>query len=237
MFGASSPPASPSPATAAPTPRVTAATAIYQTLHADLVSMRLTPGTALLEKALTERFDVSRTPVREALIRLSEDGLVDILPQSGTFVSRIPVARIPEAVIIRKALEGVTVKLAATSASRFDVAHIDEIMALLRRLAAEDRLADFLAADESFHEAIAEIAGHPGIWTYLKPAKTQIDRARCLTLPVLHRMAQVVAEHQIIRDAIASHDVEAAAAAMDHHLGAVIPDIAQLRDQYPDYFM
>ena len=59
--------------------------------------MEMTPGTPLNEKVLTERFGVSRTPVREALIGLVEDGLVDVFPQSGTFVARIPVALIPEA--------------------------------------------------------------------------------------------------------------------------------------------
>lgn len=198
--------------------------------------MRLLPGTPLTEKALTERFNVSRTPVREALIRLSEDGLVDIQPQSGTFVSRIPVAKIPEAVIIRKALEGATVERAATSASRYDIAHLDHILALQRQLADQDDSPAFLAADESFHEAIAVISGHPGIWEFLMPAKAQIDRARSLTMPVLHRMTVVTQEHQVIRDAIANHDPKAAIAAMDRHLGAVILDIAQLRNQYPDYF-
>lgn len=220
-----------------PAARVTAATAIYRALHADLLSMTLPPGMPLTEKALTERFNVSRTPVREALIRLSEEGLVDIQPQSGTFVSRIPVAQIPEAVIIRKALEGATVERAAANASRYDIAQLDRILTLQRQLAAQDDSAAFLAADESFHEAIAVISGHPGIWNYLKAAKAQIDRARCLTMPALHRMTSVIEEHQIIRNAIASHDAMAAAAAMDRHLSAVIPDVAQLRDQYPNCFV
>ena len=237
MSGRTSPLLPVSSVAGAPAARVTAATTIYQALHADLVTMALMPGTPLTEKARTERFSVSRTPVREALIRLCEDGLVDIQPQSGTFVSRIPVAQIPEAVIIRKALEGATVERAAAGASRYDIAHLDRILALQRQLAAQDDTAAFLAADESFHEAIAVISGHPGIWDYLKPAKAQIDRARCLTMPALHRMTSVIDEHQTIRDAIASHDAKAAVAAMDRHLGAVIPDIAQLRDQYPDCFV
>src|SRR5262245_33342750 len=102
--------------------RVTAASAIYRTLHDAIVAMELVPGTSLQEKALTLRFGVSRTPVREALIRLAEDGLVDIFPQSGTFVSRVPVGAIPEAVVIRQALEDVTVTRAASSATPADIA-------------------------------------------------------------------------------------------------------------------
>ena len=84
--------------------RVTAAGAIYERLHADIVSLRMPPGMLLQEKRIAEEFGVSRTPVREALLRLSEGGLVDIFPQSGTVVSRVPVSVIPDGVVVRTAL-------------------------------------------------------------------------------------------------------------------------------------
>lgn len=145
----------------APAGRMTTATAIYRELHAAIVSMQMTPGTALNEKVLTERFGVSRTPVREALIRLVEDGLVDVFPQSGTFVARIPVALIPEAVVIRQALEGATVERAAAVASAKDVEWLDEILARQQFFADRQNMSAFHEADEAFHEAIAGIAGMP----------------------------------------------------------------------------
>ncbi|WP_246088779.1 GntR family transcriptional regulator [Phreatobacter stygius] len=217
--------------------RTTTATAIYRDLHAAIVSMQLTPGTALNEKMLTERFGVSRTPVREALIRLVEDGLVDIFPQSGTFVARIPVGLIPEAVIIRQALEDATVSRAAASATPEDMARLDDILARQKFFSDRQDLNAFHEADEAFHETIAAISGHPGIWTYLKPAKVQIDRCRRLTLPALGRMEFVLSEHALIRDAIAAHDVTAARAAMHKHLSAVIPDTEKLRSTFPDSFV
>ena len=217
--------------------RVTTATVVYRELHAAIVSMQLRPGTALNEKALTERFGVSRTPVREALIRLVEDGLVNIYPQSGTFVAPIPTSLIPEAVVIRQALEGATVERAAERATEQDVKRLDDILARQRFLADRHDLNGFHEADEAFHEVIADIAGHPGIWRYLKPVKVQIDRARRLTLPALGRMEHVIGEHVVIRDAIAGHDVKAACAAMKVHLSAVIPDVEQLRGTYPDCFV
>ncbi len=165
--------------------RVTTATAIYRELHAAIVAMEMTPGTPLNEKVLTERFGVSRTPVREALIRLVEDGLVDVFPQSGTFVARIPVALIPEAVVIRQALEGATVERAAAKATVKDIERLDEILARQQFFADRQNMSAFHEADEAFHEAIAGISGHPGIWNYLKPVKVQIDRARRMTLPAL----------------------------------------------------
>src|ERR1700743_3574866 len=79
-----------------PPPRITSASAIFETLRGEIVTMALPPGAPLVEKVLTLRFGLSRTPVREALIRLAEIGLVDIFPQSGTFVARIPLAALPE---------------------------------------------------------------------------------------------------------------------------------------------
>jgi DNA-binding GntR family transcriptional regulator len=216
--------------------RVTTASAIHEHLLGEILSLQLSPGTALQEKLIAEEFGVSRTPVREAIIRLAEAGLVDIFPQSGTFVSRVPVNAIPEAVMIRKALEGATVEGAAEIADEKSVARLDAIIARQRALAGIGDTSAFHEADEAFHEAIADISGHPGIWKLLKQAKVQIDRARRLTLPVLGRMDWVIGEHAIIRDAIAAHDPAAARAAMMKHLSAVIPDIGLLVEQYPDYF-
>ncbi|ANM13146.1 MULTISPECIES: GntR family transcriptional regulator [unclassified Rhizobium] len=226
----------PSPAIGGRLRRVTTAGAIYERLHANIVSLRMPPGMALQEKRIADDFGVSRTPVREALLRLSEGGLVDIYPQSGTVVSRVPVSAIPEAVVVRKALEGTTVETAARLATAADIARLDAIITRQRSHAATGNAASFHEEDESFHEAIAQISGYPGIWVILKTVKVQIDRARRLTLPVLGRMDNVVHEHMIIRDALAAHDAVAARDAMIHHLSAVIPDVDELRSRYPDYF-
>lgn len=216
--------------------RITTAGAIYERLYADIVSLRMPPGMSLQEKRIAEDFGVSRTPVREALLRLSEGGLVDIYPQSGTVVSRVPVSAIPEAVVVRKALEGTTVETAALTATAADIARLDTIIARQQAHAAAGNTSSFHEEDEAFHEAIAQIAGYPGIWAILKTVKVQIDRARRLTLPVLGRMGNVVQEHIVIRDTLAAHDAAAARAAMIHHLSAVIPDVDELRSRYPDYF-
>lgn len=217
--------------------RSTSASAIYRDLQHQIVTMALKPGTALGEQMLAGRYGVSRTPVREAFIRLSEERLVDVLPQQGTFVSRLDIALIPEAVVIRQALEGATVEHAARIASEQDIALLDDILAEQGLHRDRNALGRFMNADERFHEAIATIARLPGLWSYLKPAKVHIDRARWLTLPFLGRTTPVIAEHQIIRDAIARHDPAAAREAMTVHLQAVFPDIASLRTQFSDYFV
>src|ERR1700712_703174 len=185
--------------------RVTTAGAIFLRLYDDIVALRMPPGAALQEKKIAEEFGVSRTPVREALLRLSEGGLVEIYPQAGTVVSRIPVSAIPEAVVVRKALEAATVEKATRIATERDIDGLDAIIARQKALAALGDTSGFHEQDEALHEAIAKIAGYPGIWAILKTVKVQIDRARRLTLPALGRMDYIVQEHVSIRDAIAAH--------------------------------
>lgn len=220
-----------------PVRRVTTATVIYHELYEAIVNMRLVPGTPLQEKTLTQRFGVSKTPVREALIRLAEDGLVDIYPQSGTFVSHIPIGSLPEATVIRLALEDTAIQRATEIATPADIAQLDTKLANQRMLAELGDIDAFHEADEAFHEAIALIAGYPNIWKLLRQVKVQINRARRLTLPVAGRMEQVIGEHVVVRDAMARHDVAAARVALRDHLNVFIPDVGRLRLQYPDYFI
>src|SRR5947209_4557174 len=86
----------------------TAAKALYRELKADIVSMRRQPGDPIVEREIAASYGVSRTPVREAVLRLADEALVDIFPQSGTFVAKIPLAALPEAILVRKVLEQLT---------------------------------------------------------------------------------------------------------------------------------
>jgi DNA-binding GntR family transcriptional regulator len=199
--------------------------------------MSLVPGTPLQEKTLTERFGVSRTPVREALIRLAEDGLVDVFPQSGTFVSRIPVEGIPEAALIRQTLEDMAIRRTAATATAADMARLDVLLTQQRLMAELGDTDAFHAADEGFHEAIVVIARLPSLMRLLRQVKVQINRARRLTLPAEGRMLHVFDEHRRIRDAVGQRDVSAARAAMKAHLSVVLPDVDRLRQDHPDYFV
>jgi DNA-binding GntR family transcriptional regulator len=190
----------------------------------------------LSERDLTERFGVSRTPLREALIRLAEEGLVEVKPQSGTFVARIPLGAIPEAVIIRQALEGALVEHAARKAPPAASARLQRVIDRQAAFASMGDQEAFHEADEAFHETIADLSGHPGIWRTVRQAKLQIDRCRRLTLPALGRMNHVIAEHRVIAAAIAAGDVAGARAAMQTHLDAVLPDARLLAKMHPDYF-
>jgi DNA-binding GntR family transcriptional regulator len=210
---------------------------VQDALRKSILSMQITPGAALVEKDLTARFGLSRTPVREALIKLKEEGLVEIFPQAGTFVARIPVAAIPEAVFIRQALECATVQLLADQAAPETIARLDQIIARQHEAFENGDQEAFHAADEDFHEALAALAGFPGVWKLAQAAKSQIDRCRRMTLPVPGRMAMVISEHLSIVDALRRRDGDAAIVAMRKHLGTLLPDLVDLQAKHPEFFV
>jgi GntR family transcriptional regulator, rspAB operon transcriptional repressor len=227
----------PAPRHAAPPRGGTAAHLIYREVRDEIVSLRRKPGEPIVERQIALKRGVSRTPVREALLRLADEALVDIFPQSGTFVARIPVSALPEAILMRTALEQTTARLAAERTDAGDVARLNGLIDRQRRLAARGERDRFHAADEAFHAAIAAVAGHPGIWRFIEQVKIQVDRYRRLTLPVPGRMSQVVDEHAAIVAAIEAHDPDDAAAAMAAHLEALRASIGDVRDLNPDYFV
>ena len=123
---------------------------------------------------------------------------MEIFPQSGTFVTRIPIAALPEAILVRKALEELTAREAAQNAAADQVAALKQLIDRQQKLARQGDKNRFHEADDAFHAAIADAACHPGIWRLILQVKLQLDRYRRLTLPVPGRMIRVVDEHAAV---------------------------------------
>ena len=116
---------------------------------------------------------VSRTPVREALIRLSEDGLVYIVPKSGTYVSPIDLDAVQDAHLIRESLECATVFLAARHAAESDVEDLRRIFEKQKALIAADDFDGFLTEDDNFHRRLIQVSGRVGVIKPVQAAKLQ----------------------------------------------------------------
>ncbi len=216
--------------------RPSAAVAIHSLLHEEIVTLGRPPGAPVNERAIAAQFGVSRTPVREALLQLAAEGLIELVPQVGTFVARIPLDQLPEAVLVRQALEETTARLAAGSA---EARHVAAMRGAIERQFDAAEHADverFHAADEELHAHIAEASGHPGIWRLVRQAKVQLDRYRRATLPQIGRLGKVIEQHQEIVAAIARHDPAAAAQLMRQHVTALVLDLSAIRALHPDWF-
>jgi GntR family transcriptional regulator, rspAB operon transcriptional repressor len=215
--------------------RMSVAVQVFDLIRREILDTTLPPGSPLSEHALSQRFGVSRTPIREALLRLAEEGLVQIVPQVGTFVTRISLAKVYEAQFIREALECAAVRAAARS-RRLDVSLLHAIMISQKTAATTGEAEDFYAADEALHAAIAAASGHPRVWTVALNEKLQLDRVRMLDVSQRPDLSELVVQHSAIVAALEAKDVGAAEAAMRAHLHDVFMRLAPLIERFRAYF-
>lgn len=216
--------------------RPSAAVAIHRCLHDDILSLRRPPGAGVNERAIATQFGVSRTPVREALLQLAAEGLIEMIPQVGTFVARISLDQLPEAVLVRQALEETVARLAARRRLPRQIDAMKAAIDRQRQAAAAIDMDRFYAADEDLHGHIAAAAGYPLVWHLVRQAKDQVDRYRHVTLPQTGRLDKVIDQHQEIVAAIATGDAKAAALSMRRHISALMHDLAAIRSLHPDWF-
>jgi GntR family transcriptional regulator, rspAB operon transcriptional repressor len=209
---------------------------IYESLRRAIVRLEVEPGSAIQEKDICAHFDVSRTPVREALQRLAEEGLVNIYPHSGTFVSRISFRVAEEGFVIRRALEVESIRKACETATDDAIAALDDIIARMRILLVENRLEDYLDVDDSFHAAIARMSGYPRIWKFITLAKVHLDRMRQLSAPVPGHLADVTEQHTAIAQALQRRNAMQAELAMRIHLDSSFAVMAGMYEDKADLF-
>ncbi len=201
---------------------------VFETIRRDIVSGTLAPNSQLSEAELSERLDVSRTPVREALIKLAEDGLVKIVSHVGTFVAPISIESVREAQFIR---EHVECALVSDACERMDPPALDRLRRNIARqgeAAATGDWVTFLAVDEIFHETLASVAGHPGAWRIIQQSKIHLDRVRLMSFQLPSHMGQVIAQHVMIVDSLERRDEGSARAALRLHLREILVTLERL---------
>ena len=216
--------------------RSTIAGRVYDTVRRAIVQLQLEPGNPLSEADIARQLGVSRQPVREAFIKLSEAGLVEIRPQRGTFVRLISLREVENARFIREAIEVAIARKAAAEATGPDV---DALAALVERQRGVAGVADnaaFLHLDEQFHQQIARSAGCDDAWRVLEGLKAQMDRVRYLSLPEATPLDVILEQHTAIVEAIRHGAPDAAEAAMRRHLSEILTSLPKIATQQPAYF-
>ena len=191
---------------------------IYALIRSMISTGALPPGGPIEEKAIAIRLGVSRTPVREAVQRLSDEHMVEIKPQSGTRVAAISRSHVHQAFIIRRALESETVAAAAKNitpqdATRLEGNYLQHQLALDR-----EQFVDAIRFDDEFHQTIAEIADLPLLWRAITIFKVQLDRCRHQTVPKEGYGESTLLQHKAIFDALKDRDADLARQKMQSHL-------------------
>jgi DNA-binding GntR family transcriptional regulator len=209
---------------------------IHALLRREIIVGRLLPRAMLSEQELSQRFGVSRTPIREALIKLADENLVEIYPQYGSFVAPIKLQDVFDSQFVREALECAAVERAV---ERIDGAQARALRAVLQRQRQLHRAGDhdgFFLADERMHALIMEIAGHAKAWRQVENAKAQMDRVRHLSMRIVRKRPAVIAEHSLIVDRLIARDREGALAATRSHLRGLFRSVEVLSASDAGYF-
>lgn len=203
---------------------------VYDFLRRRIRDLDIPAGAPLRKDEIALACGVSRAPVNEAIARLAAEGLVDVFPQNGSFVSPIRMQDIRESMFLRLALEVQAVKHLTRVGDQAVIARLeDNIRAQARALEAKKvNLAAFDDLDEALHAEIMRSTDHPRAMHLLETARVILDRPRFLTLPVDHRPEDTYFEHSRIVEAIKTGDPEFAGSAMRVHLTKVARAIEEL---------
>lgn len=219
-----------------PEGRSTIALRVYRELREAIVSMRLLPGNSLSEAEVAKQMGTSRQPVREAFIKLQEIGLVEILPQRGTFVVKISARDVENARFIREAVEVAIARKACELASDRDVAELQRLVEDQARAAEADDQEWFLSLDDAFHQTIAQSADCLYGWRIIEDLKAQMDRVRFLSLPAATPIGKLIDQHRSIVEAIRRKDPDRAEKAVRKHMSEILVSLPKLAADHVELF-
>lgn len=209
---------------------------VHNHLRQLILKLQLKPGEALSEKDLSLKLGVSRTPVREAFIKLSEEGLVDIFPQRGTLVAPIRMAEIQEAQFLRDVLETAIVKRAAKIIDTAHLALLEENLRQQERVLQSRDYDALMKLDEEFHHLLCVGVALPRAWRVIHAVKGQLDRVRYYILPEPGHGELIVRQHAGILDAVRNGNADGAALKMHDHLDEIWNSIEQMGQENSEIF-
>lgn len=201
-------------------PRRSLSDQAYRTLRSRILSRRLPPGTPLLEVRLAADLQMSRTPVREAIRRLAQDGLVDLWPGKGAFVRDIPLRRIREIFEIRLLVEP---HVAALACGRIPRDRLERTASSLRRVldAPDPAPEEYHGAGDALHALILRAAGNEAMEQWISQFRTEIDRACYFAMRRPGVAERLAAQHLAVAERLLAGDAAGAASAMAEHIATV----------------
>ncbi len=209
---------------------------VYQSLRQAILTLSYRPGEVIRKPDICDRLGVSRSPVADAVARLAADGLVDVVPQAGTFVARLSMTDIREGAFIREAIEVAAAEWVASRITDDQLRELRRNLMIQEALVADGDQQGFMALDGQMHEMMLSFTGFPRLPQVSQTAWLNVHRARQLILPVQGRLATTLAEHRAILAAFEARDPMAARQAVQHHLRQLLTYLQPLERERPDLF-
>jgi DNA-binding GntR family transcriptional regulator len=209
---------------------------VYGALRSSIINLNLAPGTTISEKEIAQRFNVSRTPVRETFIHLSKEGLVTVYPQKETQVSPIDFSRVKQELFLRASLENAVVELFLRNCGSGDYKNLEGLIAKQTAAIKAKSYTEFLDHDNSFHQVFFEAGGQILSWEVLDRMSGHYHRARLLSTWMHNVGDELVKQHQKLYSALKKKDLQMAREILCTHIYKLEEEEKILRDKFPGYF-
>lgn len=212
---------------------------IYSIIREDIISLRLKPGIFFSIKDICELYEAGRTPTRDALIRLEQEGLITFLPQRGTMISRLDLSRIDNERFIRKSIEENIMKDFVAAFSPTVILRLEDMIQKQKAFFKEGDLRGFFESDEEFHSLFYKEINRMYCWNVIQKECCNYKRMRLLTLLLSSAdkiIPTVITDHEAIVAAVSMRDLDKVLRWFEIHLDRIRTQEHMLLKQFPDLF-
>ena len=214
---------------------------IYSDLREDIINCKIIPGTKITEEDLVNKFHMSRTPIREVISKLCKDGLLEVKPKRGTFVTKIDVDAIFDAMFIRIAVEEKIYSSICGKLSEDQIKIIENILNDQKKIIEMEPSIDksrlFYENDNEFHKTLFEFAGKTSTWNYLYDSQTPLNRARIMAnMRKNESVKEIYYAHLNIFKYLKENNLKDSTEVNEKHLISGFDGMESVMEEYPDYF-
>lgn len=209
---------------------------VYETIKKQIIHCELEPETKISENEIATKLNVSRTPVREAFLKLAEEELLGIYPQSGTFVTKIDLELVEEGRFIRENIEKAIVRDACGSFNQEQLMKIEKNLVMQELCLEKGLIPDLFELDESFHLLLFEGCRKVRSFKMIRHMNSHFDRVRMLSISSALNWSVLFDQHKAIFQYISENKPDLAEDTIAQHLKLVNFEKEELISRYPNYF-
>lgn len=209
----------------------------YDTIKKMVLRTELKPNSKVSRIELAEELHLGNTPIREAMIHLEKEGLFRVIPQSGTYVSKINISEAKEAFFVRQTLEKLIFEEAFEKATSKHIKDLEKKLIIQRLLADTEDKELYLSFDDEFHEYFYKLVDKTYTWKWLDTISISLKRCQYLKLKTYDlSWHTLLTEHEQIVKALKKKDYSEYKSLLSSHISSLAPDIDLIMTTHPEYF-
>lgn len=209
---------------------------VYEIIKRNIINLNMAPGKRVSEQEISDLLNVSRTPVREAFIKLAKEGLLYALPQRGTYISCIDLGIVEDARFIRESLEKSILKIATSKFPEELLDVLQDNINVQKKLIEKRLFYEFLEMDEEFHKTIFAGCNKEKTWSFIEQINSDYKRVRMLTFIADINWEIVIQQHMQILESIRNHDEQMGQEIISNHISKLLAEQIELKEKYPEFF-